>query len=83
MSGMGNSPNKQVARGGVDHNLGNVEAAFVVAYEATVVCHLAEAALDHPSPWQHFESGFGVEAAYDLDNEVDSRRRLTLLVTKI
>src|ERR1017187_811986 len=74
MSGMADSSDEQAAHGEVDHGLGDIEAAFVIADEATISGQPAEAALDHPAARQDFETRLCVEAPDNLDDEVEISR---------
>src|ERR1700741_217995 len=68
---MADSAQEEATHGDVDHSLGDVDPLLVVAHEAAPPGHPTKGALDHPAPWQHLEAWFGVDAADDLDDEVE------------
>ena len=57
----------------VDHGMGNVETLLEGAHEPAPSNHPAEGSLDGPSARQHLEARRGVDAAHDLDDEVEER----------
>ena len=61
------------------HGLGDVDAGFVVAHEATPACQASESSFDEPSAWQNLEAGFGLDALDDLDDEVEIGRLIRQL----
>src|SRR5260221_4378326 len=83
MSWVSDSADEKASHGKEDHGLGDVEAALVVTHEATVAGHPSEAALDHPAARHNFEAGLGVEAANNLDDEVEIGRLVEELASVI
>lgn len=65
------SADEIAAHGDEDHGVGDVDAAFIVAYEATPARHPAERALDHPAAGQDLEALRAFAASDDLDHEVE------------
>ena len=70
MSGMGHAAEQERAHSEVDHGIGHVEAAFVVAHQPAPPHHPAECSLDHPAPRQHLEAFLVWQLAHDLKREV-------------
>src|ERR1700726_2814474 len=75
MSWVSDSADEKASHGKEDHGLGDVEA--------TVAGHPSEAALDHPAARHNFEAGLGVEAANNLDDEVEIGRLVEELASVI
>lgn len=71
---MGDTAQEEVSHGDVDHGPGDVETLLEVADEPAPADQPSESPLDDSSAWQHFEPWFAVDAAHDLDNEVEERR---------
>src|ERR1700744_109147 len=71
---MGDAAQEQASHCDMDHGLGDIEALLEVADEATPADHPSESALDHPSARQHLKARLAIDAAHDLDDEVEERR---------
>jgi hypothetical protein len=68
---MGDSAEQEASHGDMDHGLGDIETLLVVAYETAPPSEPGEGSLDHPAAGQNLEAGFCVDAANDLDDEVE------------
>src|SRR5215216_5870727 len=71
MSLVANPAEKKASHCDVDHGLGDVEAVLVVAHETPPAHEPSEGALDHPTARQHLEAGLLIDAAHDLDDEIE------------
>ena len=71
---MGDAAQEEASHCDVDHRLGDVEALLEVSDEAAPADQPAERALDDPPARQHLEPRFAIDAAHDLEDEVDERR---------
>jgi hypothetical protein len=80
---MGDPSEKKAAHCDVDHGLGDVETLLKVANEAPPADQPPEGSLDDPSARQRLESGLAVDAADDLDHEVEERRLVEQLGTVV
>jgi hypothetical protein len=56
MALMSDPSDEEGAESDVDHGLGDVDALFVVAHEASPSCHPAEGSFNHPSARQDVEA---------------------------
>jgi len=68
---MGDAAQEEASHGDMDHGLGDVEALLEVSDETAPSDHPAEGAFDDPPARQHPEARFAIEAAHDLDDEVE------------
>jgi len=58
----------------VDPSLGDVDALFVIAHQASLSVHPSEGSFDHPAPRQTRKAGRCVGSANNLDDEVEEGR---------
>jgi len=68
---MDDASDEQAAERDVDHLLGDVETALVVAHEATIAGEPPEGAFDHPAARDDLEAELAVGPPDDLDDEVE------------
>lgn len=68
---MADSSQQKASHGDVDHGLGDVEALFVVAHQASPSGKPAEGAFDDPASRQHLEPRLGIDPPHDFDDEVE------------
>lgn len=67
---MADSAHLKTAHGDLDHGFADIDASFVVAYEAVPACKLAEGSLDEPTAGQHYAE-LGIDARHHFNDEVE------------